>query len=78
MNATKTAGFRRIIERSETKAKQIYNQKLTEREDHILKLKEKFEATKGLALGKGKLDEMFQKDARKASNLVLFVEGSEK
>lgn len=77
MNA-RTAGFRRIIERSEAKAKQVYNQKLTEREDRILKLKEKFENTKGLALGKGKLDEMFQKDARKASNLVLFLEASEK
>lgn len=73
-----TAGFRRIIERSEQRAKEVYNQKLTEREEHILRLKEKFENTKGLAFGKGKLNEMFEKDARKASNLVLFLEATER
>lgn len=78
MKSARTAGFRRIIERSEAKAKQIYNQKLTEREEHVLKLKEKFENTKGLSLGKGKLDEMFSKNPRKATNLVLFLEGSER
>lgn len=78
MNPKRTTGFRRVIERNENKARETYNKRLSEREEHILRLKEKFENTKGLAFGKGKLDEMFQKDARKASNLVLFLENSEK
>ena len=62
---------------SEEKARQIYNEKLSERENKILKLKEKYSKSKGLAFGNGKLDEMFEKDAKKASNLLLFLENSE-
>ena len=62
---------------SEDKARQIYNEKLSERENKVLKLKEKYSKSKGLAFGNGKLEEMFEKDAKKASNLLLFLENSE-
>lgn len=71
-------GFGRVMRMSEDNAKKIYNQKLTEREEHVMKLKEKFENTNGLAFKNGKLDEMFNKDAKKASNLLLFLENTEK
>ena len=70
-------GFGKVIRMSEDKARSIYNEKLSERENKILKLKEKYSKSKGLALGKGKLEEMFEKDAKKAENLILFLENSE-
>ena len=73
----KTMGFGKVMRMSEDKARSIYNEKLSERENKILKLKEKYSKSKGLALGKGKLDEMFEKDAKKAENLILFLENSE-
>lgn len=71
-------GFKRVMRMSEANARSTYQRKLSEREEKVLKLKEKFERSKGLALGRGKLDEMFEKDPKKASNLVLFLENSEK
>lgn len=70
-------GYGKVMRMSEEKARQIYNEKLSERENKVLRLKEKYGKSKGLAFGNGKLDEMFEKDARKASNLVLFLENSE-
>lgn len=70
-------GYGKVMRMSEDKARQIYNEKLSERENKVLKLKEKYSKSKGLAFGKGKLEEMFEKDAKKASNLLLFLENSE-
>ena len=70
-------GYGKVMRMSEDKARQIYNAKLSERENKILKLKEKYSKSKGLAFGKGKLEEMFDKDAKKASNLLLFLENTE-
>lgn len=70
-------GYGKVMRMSEDKARQIYNEKLSERENKVLKLKEKYSKSKGLAFGNGKLDEMFEKDAKKASNLLLFLENSE-
>ena len=70
-------GYGKVMRMSEDKARQIYNEKLSERENKVLKLKEKYSKSKGLAFGKGKLEEMFEKDARKAENLLLFLENSE-
>lgn len=69
---------RKVHRMSEADARRVYNEKLSERENHVLKLKEKYGKSKGLAFGNGKLDEMFEKDAKKATNLVLFLENSEK
>lgn len=70
-------GYGKVMRMSEDKARQIYNEKLSERENKVLKLKEKYSKSKGLAFGNGKLEEMFEKDAKKASNLLLFLENSE-
>ena len=70
-------GYGKVMRMSEEKARRIYNEKLTERENKVLKLKEKYSKSKGLAFGNGKLDEMFEKDSKKASNLLLFLENSE-
>lgn len=70
-------GFGRVMRMSEDKARRIYNEKLTERENKILKLKEKYSRSKGLAFGNGKLDEMFNKDEKKTANLLMFLENSE-
>lgn len=70
-------GYGKVMRMSEEKARKIYNEKLTERQNKVLKLKEKYSKSKGLAFGNGKLDEMFEKDARKAENLLLFLENSE-
>ena len=70
-------GFGKVIRMTEDKARQVYNEKLSERENKVLKLKEKYSKSKGLAFGNGKLNEMFDKDSRKASNLLLFLENSE-
>lgn len=70
-------GYGKVMRMSEEKARQIYNEKLSERENKVLKLKEKYSKSKGLAFGNGKLDEMFEKDSKKASNLLLFLENSE-
>lgn len=70
-------GYGKVMRMNEDKARQIYNEKLSERENKVLKLKEKYSKSKGLAFGNGKLEEMFEKDAKKASNLLLFLENSE-
>ena len=70
-------GYGKVMRMSEEKARQVYNEKLSERENKVLKLKEKYSKSKGLAFGKGKLEEMFEKDSRKAENLLLFLENSE-
>lgn len=71
-------GYRRVMRMSESNARRIYNEKLSEREKVVMKLKEKYSKSEGLAFGKGKLDEMFDKNPKKASNLLLFLENSEK
>lgn len=73
-----TEGYRRVMRMSEANARRIYNEKLSERESLVMKLKEKYSKSKGLAFGNGKLDEMFDKNPKKASNLLLFLENSEK
>lgn len=52
---------RKVHRMSEADARRVYNEKLTERENHVLKLKEKYGKSKGLAFGNGKLDEMFER-----------------
>ena len=70
--------FGRVMRMSEDKARKVYAEKLSAREEHVEKLVEKFKKTSGLAFGKGKLEEMMDKDAKKTSNLLLFLENSEK
>ena len=71
-------GFGRVMNLSEDRARAIYNEKVSERESKVNKLIEKYSRSKGLALGKGKLEEMYEKNPTKASNLVLFLEATEK
>lgn len=71
-------GFGRVIETAnESEAKKIIAEKMSARDAHVQKLVEKFNKTKGLAT-KGKVEEMMKKDAKKTSNLLLFLENSEK
>lgn len=71
-------GFRRVMRMSEDKAREVYAEKLSEREAKVMKLKEKFANSKGLALSSKKLDEMFDKDAKKAEALLLMLENTER
>lgn len=70
-------GFGRVMRMSEDKARKFYAEKLSEREEHVKKLVEKFNKTSGLAL-KGKVEEMMEKDSKGTSNLLLFLENTEK
>lgn len=70
-------GFGRRMKLSEGDARKRFSEVANERKDTIMKLKEKFEDNPDLALGKGKLDELFQKDPKKAENLVMFLEQTE-
>lgn len=70
-------GFGKVMRMAENKARNIYNEKVSERENKVLKLREKFSRSKGLAFGNGRLDEMFEKDEKKTANLLLFLENSE-
>ena len=75
----KPGGFGRVMTGlSEQEAKAEVSRKLNEREETVMRLKEKFERQGGLGLGKGKLDEMFEKNPRKAENLLLFLENTER
>lgn len=75
----KPSGFGRVMTGlSEGQAREEASRKLDERTSEVMKLKEKFEKIEGLALGKGKLDEMFEKNPRKAENLVMFLEATER
>lgn len=71
-------GFRRVMRMSESKAREVYNEKMSERESKIMKMKEKFAKSKGLALSERKLDEMFDKDAKKAEALLCMLENTER
>lgn len=71
-------GYGKVIRMSEEKARNFYNEKLTERENKILNLKEKYSKVKGLAFGKGKLNEMFEKDAKRTGDLLLLLENTER
>lgn len=71
-------GFGRVMNLSEDRARAVYSEKVSERESKVNKLIEKYSHSKGLALGKGKLEEMYEKNPTKASNLVLFLEATEK
>jgi hypothetical protein len=75
----KPGGFGRVMAGlTETEAQKKASEKGGERDSDVQRLKEKFEKASGLGLGKGKLDEMFQKDPRKAANLVMFLEATER
>ena len=74
-------GFGRRMRLSEREAEQKQRQIVemtNEREEKVMRLKERFEKNNELMLGKGKLDEMFNANPKKASNLVLFLENTEK
>jgi hypothetical protein len=74
----KPGGFGRVMSGlNESDAKQKLAEKVDERTTEVMRLKEKFEKNPGLGFGKGKLDEMFNKNPRKASNLVMFLEQTE-
>lgn len=74
----KETGFGRVMTGlTEAEAKKEYSNKLNEREEGVMRLKEKYEKIDALALGKGKLDEMFEKNPRKAENLLMFLEATE-
>lgn len=74
----KPNGFGRVmVGLDEREAKETYASKLNERADGVMRLKEKYEKIDALALGKGKLDEMFEKNPRKAENLLMFLEATE-
>jgi len=75
----KPGGFGRVmVGLTEKEAREEFNKHLTEREKHINRLREKFEKEEGLALSKGKLDKLFSTNPRKAENLLLFLENTEK
>lgn len=74
----KPNGFGRVMTGlDEKQAQKEYGRQLSEREDTVMRLKEKYEKAEGLALSKGKLDEMFEKNPKKASNLLMFLEATE-
>jgi len=74
----KPSGFGRVMTGlTEAQAKEEFSKKLTEREDHVMRLKEKFEKAEGLALDNGRLDKLFEADRTKAENLLLFLENTE-
>jgi hypothetical protein len=58
-------------------AQELVREKMGERDEKTMRLKEKWEKTPDLGLGKGKLDEMFQSNPRKAEGLVHFLEATE-
>jgi|GEM_PF-3287788 len=74
----KPGGFGRVmVGLNEKEARNEYSTRLDERAEKIGRLKEKYERNEALALGKGKLDEMFEKNPRKAENLLMFLEATE-
>lgn len=74
----KPSGFGRVMAGlTEAEAQKKVAEKLDERTDEVMRLKEKFEKIESLGL-KGKLDDLFEKDQRKASNLVMFLEATER
>jgi len=74
----RTGGFGRRMGLTETEAQKRFTEFVNEREEKVMRLKEKFENNPDLMLGKGKLDEMFNSNPKKASNLVLFLEQTER
>lgn len=77
-NNVSDKGYRRVMRMSEAQARSTYAQKISEREEKVNKLVEKYGKSKGLAFGNGKLDEMMEKDSKKTTNLLMFLEASEK
>lgn len=74
----KPSGFGRVMAGlTEAQAKEEYSSRLNERQEHVNRLKEKFEKADGLALGGGTLDKLFESDPKKAENLLLFLENTE-
>lgn len=74
----KPTGFGRVMTGlTENQAKEEYSRKLSEREDHVMRLKEKFEKAEGLGLDNGRLDKLFESNKQKAENLLLFLENTE-
>jgi len=76
--APAASGFGRRMAMEESTAKKAYAEFVDERQTEVLRLKEKFEKNAELALGKGKLDDLFTSNPRKAENLVLFLEATER
>jgi hypothetical protein len=74
----KPSGFGRRMCLQESEAQKRFAEFVNEREERVMRLKERFEKNSDLLLGKGKLDEMFNENPKKASNLVLFLEATEK
>jgi hypothetical protein len=73
-------GFKKIMlqEREAQRKIEEQKEKFTVRDEKVMKLKEKFENTEDLALGGGKLDEMFHSNPHKAENFMLFLDQTEK
>jgi hypothetical protein len=76
---SKATGFGKVMTGlKEQQAREEASKFITMRGDTTMRLKEKFEKASGLGFGKGKLDEMFEKNPHKAENLVLFLEATER
>lgn len=78
---TQGGGFGRVMRLSEAQAldaKRKISEQTSERDEKAFRLKEKYEKTPGLGLKKTKLDEMFEKNPRKAQNLMFFLEQTER
>ncbi len=74
----KPSGFGRVMTGlTEAQAQEEFASHLNERQEHVNRLKEKFEKADGLALDNGKLDKLFESDPKKAENLLLFLENTE-
>jgi|WetSurMetagenome_2_1015567.scaffolds.fasta_scaffold20696_3 hypothetical protein len=71
-------GFGRRMGLQEGQAQSKYSEFVNEREEMVMRLKEKFEKTDELSLGGGKLDSLFEANPRKAANLVMFLEQTER
>jgi hypothetical protein len=74
----KQGGFGRRMGLDESEAQARFAEFINVREEKVMRLKERFEKNSDLMLDKGKLDEMFNDNHKKASNLVLFLEATEK
>ena len=75
---TKSTGFGRRMCLNEQDANKRFKEFVDERSEKVMRLKEKFERNPDLLLDNGKLDDLFEKNYKKASNLVLFLEATEK
>ena len=71
-------GFGRVMTVSQAQQSEILKEQAQKRQSLTEGLKEKWENTKGMSLGNGKLDEIFNESPRKGEALVLFLENTEK